>query len=348
MGQHGDRAPLAHEGRALLTGAELDRPTGRIDEAVRVAERVGEHELAVAAIAVLLGRPVKYCADRLESFVSDVHAREARIHGRLAPLKEPPMDPERLRRMIFEILDPRRAKIYRERNDVDFAYELTGIARFRVAAFRTRIGPAIVFRYIPEVVRPLSELGVPEVILKYTELNSGLILVTGPTGSGKTTTLYSVLKHLSRPEVNIVTIEDPIEMVHDEFNQVAVRPAIELTFANALRTVLRQDPDIIMVGEIRDRETAQIAVESALTGHLVLSTLHTNDAPSAITRLIEMGVEPFLVASSIECVLAQRLAAIDPRHGEVEENADDRLPMLADELDRLTSIARGPDGKAGP
>ena len=111
---------------------------------------------------------------------------------------------------------------------------------------------------------------------------TGIILVTGPTGSGKTTTLYSALKFLAKPEVNIVTIEDPIEMVHDEFNQVAVRPQIDVTFANALRTVLRQDPDIIMVGEIRDTETAEYAVQAALTGHLVLSTLHTNDAPSSI------------------------------------------------------------------
>ena len=109
---------------------------------------------------------------------------------------------------------------------------------------------------------------------------TGIILVTGPTGSGKTTTLYSVLKHLSKPEVNIVTIEDPIEMVFEDFNQVAVRPQIDITFASALRTVLRQDPDIIMVGEIRDTETAENAVQAALTGHLVLSTLHTNDAPS--------------------------------------------------------------------
>src|SRR5687768_6785611 len=128
---------------------------------------------------------------------------------------------------------------------------------------------------------------------------TGIILVTGPTGSGKTTTLYSVLKHLSRPEVNIVTIEDPIEMVHEDLNQVAVRPAIDLTFANALRTVLRQDPDIIMVGEIRDTETAENAVQAALTGHLVLSTLHTNDAPSSITRLLDLKVPHFLVLSTV-------------------------------------------------
>jgi general secretion pathway protein E len=136
---------------------------------------------------------------------------------------------------------------------------------------------------------------------------TGIILVTGPTGSGKTTTLYSVLKYLSKPEVNIVTIEDPIEMVFEDFNQVAVRPQIDVTFAAALRTVLRQDPDIIMVGEIRDIETAEHAVQAALTGHLVLSTLHTNDAPSSITRLLDLGIPHFLITTTLIGVLAQRL-----------------------------------------
>jgi len=142
----------------------------------------------------------------------------------------------------------------------------------------------------------------------------GIILVTGPTGSGKTTTLYSVLKQLAKPELNIVTIEDPIEMVQEEFNQVTVRPAIDLTFANALRTVLRQDPDIIMVGEIRDRETADHAVQAALTGHLVLSTLHTNDSPSAVTRLIDLGVPHFLILSTVIGIVAQRLVRVNCSH----------------------------------
>jgi general secretion pathway protein E len=142
----------------------------------------------------------------------------------------------------------------------------------------------------------------------------GIILVTGPTGSGKTTTLYSVLKHLAKPELNIVTIEDPIEMVHEEFNQVAVRPAIDLTFATALRTVLRQDPDIIMVGEIRDTETAEHAVQAALTGHLVLSTLHTNDAPSSITRLLDLGIPHFLILSTVIGIIAQRLVRVNCSH----------------------------------
>ena len=136
----------------------------------------------------------------------------------------------------------------------------------------------------------------------------GIVLVTGPTGSGKSTTLYAALGMLNTPEINIITVEDPVEYQIEGVTQIQVEVKSGLSFAAGLRSMVRADPDVIMVGEIRDRETAQIAVESALTGHLVLSTLHTNDAPSAITRLIEMGIEPFLVASAIECVVGQRLA----------------------------------------
>jgi general secretion pathway protein E len=135
----------------------------------------------------------------------------------------------------------------------------------------------------------------------------GIILVTGPTGSGKTTTLYSSLKALASPDKNITTVEDPIEMVCEDFNQIAVQPSIDITFSSILRNILRQDPDIIMIGEIRDQETAKNAIQAALTGHLVLSTLHTNDAASAFTRLIDLGVEPFLIKSTLLGVIAQRL-----------------------------------------
>jgi general secretion pathway protein E len=141
----------------------------------------------------------------------------------------------------------------------------------------------------------------------FTSMPHGIILVTGPTGSGKTTTLYSTLRQLATPEVNVTTVEDPIEMVHDEFNQIAVQPKIGITFGNIIRNILRQDPDVIMIGEMRDLETAENAIQAALTGHLVLSTLHTNDAPSAITRLFDLGLQPFLVASTIVGIMAQRL-----------------------------------------
>lgn len=146
-----------------------------------------------------------------------------------------------------------------------------------------------------------------ELLQRKINLPYGMILVTGPTGSGKTTTLYATLQHIHSIEKNILTIEDPIEYNLEGINQSNVKPEIGYDFASALRSFLRQDPDVIMVGEIRDRETAEIAIRSSLTGHLVFSTLHTNDSISAITRLIDMGIEPFLVSSSVKLIIAQRL-----------------------------------------
>ena len=183
----------------------------------------------------------------------------------------------------------------------------------RVSTMPTAFGEKAVLRiFDPDILlKGIDELGLSTHDLPkfydFIKRPTGIILVTGPTGSGKTTTLYSVLKHLSSPEVNIVTIEDPIEMVFEDFNQVAVRPQIDITFGSALRTVLRQDPDIIMVGEIRDTETAEHAVQAALTGHLVLSTLHTNDAPASVTRLLDLGIPHFLITSTVIGILAQRL-----------------------------------------
>jgi general secretion pathway protein E len=183
----------------------------------------------------------------------------------------------------------------------------------RVSTLPTAFGEKVVMRiFDPDVmIRDLGGLGFYEDELKtfaeWIKRPHGIILVTGPTGSGKTVTLYSALKSLSSPEINITTIEDPIEMVSDEFNQTSVQTKIGITFASALRTILRQDPDIIMVGEIRDQETAQNAVQAALTGHLVFSTLHTNDASTSITRLVDLGIEPFLISSTLIGAMAQRL-----------------------------------------
>jgi type II secretory ATPase GspE/PulE/Tfp pilus assembly ATPase PilB-like protein len=158
----------------------------------------------------------------------------------------------------------------------------------------------------------LEELGLEtEQLVTFRRIFSqahGIALVTGPTGSGKTTTLYSVIDLLSSPERNIVTIEDPVEYQLDEINQIHVNDAIGLTFARALRSILRQDPDVIMVGEIRDQDTARVAIQAALTGHLVLSTLHTNSAPATFARLIDMNIEPYLLASAFNGIVAQRLA----------------------------------------
>ncbi len=183
----------------------------------------------------------------------------------------------------------------------------------RLSTMPTAFGEKLVMRiFDPEVlVRSFSQLGFEGSLLKkWQQLGKnshGIILVTGPTGSGKTTTLYSSLKQLATEDVNVCTIEDPIEMIEPSFNQMQVNPAIDLGFADGVRTLMRQDPDIIMVGEIRDKDTANMAIQAALTGHLVLSTLHTNDAPSSLTRLTDLGVQPFLSAATILGVLAQRL-----------------------------------------
>ena len=183
----------------------------------------------------------------------------------------------------------------------------------RVSTLPVAFGEKVVIRiFDPDVLmQELDQIGFyPREYQLYSSFirrPNGIILVTGPTGSGKTTTLYSSLRTLSSPEVNIVTVEDPIEMVMEEFNQVGVQSGIGVTFDKVLRNILRQDPDIIMIGEIRDRETADNAVQAALTGHLVLSTLHTNDAPSSVTRLIDLGIQPFLISSTVIGIIAQRL-----------------------------------------
>ena len=184
----------------------------------------------------------------------------------------------------------------------------------RVAVLPTVEGEGVVMRLLDKSKRPptLAELGLSDDMRKVFEeivvKPTGALLVTGPTGSGKSTTLYASLNEINRPEINIITVEDPVEYRLAGLNQVQVNPRAGMTFSAALRSILRSDPDVVMVGEIRDAETAKMAIEAALTGHFVLSTLHTNDAPSALTRLNEMGVEPFLTGSAVTAVLAQRLA----------------------------------------
>jgi general secretion pathway protein E len=205
----------------------------------------------------------------------------------------------------------------------------------RLSTMPTAFGEKLVMRiFDPEVlVRNFSELGFSEEDSRrwnsMVSLPNGIVLVTGPTGSGKTTTLYSTLKQLATPEVNVCTVEDPIEMVEPAFNQMQVVNSIDLNFAAGIRTLMRQDPDIIMVGEIRDLETAEMAVQAALTGHLVLSTLHTNDAPSAVTRLLDLGVPFYLLNSTVIGVMAQRLVRTLCPHckepGDLDEETWNRL-----------------------
>jgi general secretion pathway protein E len=187
---------------------------------------------------------------------------------------------------------------------------------FRVSSVPTIHGESIVLRILDKssIVLDIETLGFPEdTMAGFTDLIQrphGIILVTGPTGSGKTTTLYCALEKINSPDKKIITVEDPVEYQLKGINQIQVKPVIGLTFANSLRSIVRQDPDVILIGEIRDAETAEIAIHSALTGHLVLTTLHTNDAPSAITRLIDMGIEDYLLSSTIIGILAQRLVRV--------------------------------------
>ncbi len=215
----------------------------------------------------------------------------------------------------------------------------------RVSTIPTAFGDKIVVRVLDQqvLVRDLSELGfLPDErdrFERWLERPHGLVIVTGPTGSGKTTTLYSALEALASPEINIVTIEDPIEMVHEEFNQIAANPKTGTGFADALRHVLRQDPDVVMVGEVRDGETATQAVQASLTGHLVLTTLHTSDAVGAVARLRDLGVPGFLIAATLTGVVAQRLV-----RGVCPNCAEDVL-LTADQVAELG--VRHPEEHAG-
>ncbi len=216
----------------------------------------------------------------------------------------------------------------------------------RVATFPTTRGEKVVLRLLFKggVRHSLTELGfLPDTLKKFESLISrthGIVLVTGPTGSGKTTTLYAALDRISTPEINITTIEDPVEYELGGLNQSQINPRAGWTFAMGLRNILRQDPDVIMVGEIRDLETARMAIQSALTGHLVFSTLHTNDAPGTVTRLIDMGIEPFLVSSSVIGALAQRLVRlICPKCKEAYEPGKEFLETLGPDVG--TTFYRG-------
>ena len=214
----------------------------------------------------------------------------------------------------------------------------------RVSTIPTQFGERIVMRLLDKTATVLDfeQLGVTgrtrELVERLIQKPNGIVLVTGPTGSGKTTTLYSCLSRINTPDLNILTVEDPIEYQLAGIGQMQVAPKINFTFASGLRAILRQDPDVVMVGEIRDAETAEIAIQASLTGHLVLSTLHTNDSAGAITRLIDMGIEPFLVASSLLAVMAQRLVRrLCPQCKEPYELQDAELRELGLNPDTVTN-----------
>lgn len=237
---------------------------------------------------------------RIDGILHPIHKMPKTVHAALI---------SRIKTLArMDIAEKRRPQDGRIKTDQDGKE-----VELRVSTLPVSFGEKVVIRiFDPNILmQEIENLGFLErelVIFKsFICAPHGLILVTGPTGSGKTTTLYSALKTLATPDVNITTIEEPVEMIYEDFNQTSVQPQIGITFASSLRTILRQDPDIIMVGEIRDFETAENAIQSALTGHLVMSTLHTNDAPSSITRLVDIGVQPFLINSTLIGVVAQRL-----------------------------------------
>jgi type IV pilus assembly protein PilB len=292
------------------------------DLAVVEEEEVGESDLGLADEAPIVKLVNSLIADAVRKGASDIHIEpyekamrvRFRIDGVLQEMMAPPFK--------FKAAIISRLKIMAELDIAERRVPQDGRIKIkvlnrtidlRVSSLPTIFGEKIVMRILDKTNLniDLEKLGFEPASMK--EFVSaianpyGMVLVTGPTGSGKTTTLYSALSRINTPEVNVMTAEDPVEYNLDGINQVLVNEDVGLTFSAALKAFLRQDPNIIMVGEIRDLDTASIAVKAALTGHLVLSTLHTNDAPSAIGRLIDMGIEPFLVASSVNLVLAQRL-----------------------------------------
>jgi general secretion pathway protein E len=283
----------------------------------------------------------------IEPYERDLTVR-FRIDGILYPILQPP-------KVVQEALASRvkimaGLNIAEKRLPQDGRIKVVVAGRevdIRVSTIPTFYGERIVLRLLDKQrgVISLASIGLAErdnaIMERLLKRTSGIILVTGPTGSGKTTTLYAALNHLNAPEKNIITIEDPIEYQLRGVGQIQVNPKIDLTFAQGLRSILRQDPDIIMVGEIRDAETAEIAMQASLTGHLVLSTLHTNDAATAVTRLIDMGIEPFMVASTLSAVVAQRLVRTICPHCREEFRPDRAYPGI--ELPAVLYRGRGCD-----
>jgi general secretion pathway protein E len=285
-----------------------------------------EHLRDMASEAPVIRLVNAMIAHAVERRASDIHIEpfekefriRFRIDGVLANQEQPPKEMKAA--IISRLKLMAKLNIAERRLPQDGRIKLRILGRevdLRVSTLPTLFGESVVMRLLDRSAGDfydLRRLGFDDRMLErmehYTSLPHGIFLVTGPTGSGKSTTLYSALKRINLPDKKIITIEDPVEYQMDGINQIHVNPAIGLTFAAGIRHIVRQDPDVIMIGEIRDRETADIAIRSALTGHFVYSTLHTNDAPSAVTRLTDMGVENYLISSSVVAVLAQRLVRL--------------------------------------
>lgn len=301
-----------------MSEEEIDLMGGEAEEETEHLKDLASEAPVIKLVNLIINRAVEIGASdiHVEPFEGDLKIRY-RVDGVLHDMESPP---KKLQSAVIS-----RIKIMSKLNIAERRLPQDGRIRFksmgknidmRVSTLPTIYGESIVMRILDRggVVLELEKLGFPSKELKQFEnLISkpyGMLLVTGPTGSGKTTTLYTALHKINSPDIKIITIEDPVEYQMYGVNQLHVKPQIGLTFANGLRSIVRQDPDVIMVGEIRDPETADIAIQSALTGHMVFSTVHTNDAAGAITRLQDMGVESFLMSSAILGVLAQRLVRV--------------------------------------
>ena len=302
---------------------EAEKPADGVEVQAKVSEEIDIDRLAtdsedapvIKIVNLIMVQAIREKASdiHIEPFQNSLKLRY-RVDGDLAPAESPPKALQLAITSRIKILAGLNIAERRVPQDGRFRVKVMGKeVDLRVSILPTSHGEKVVIRILDKtaLTGSIDQMGLDEETLvkfrKAIDAPHGMILVTGPTGSGKTTTLYSVLQELNNPQYNIVTVEDPIEYELNGINQVSVRNDIGLDFASALRSILRQDPDIVMVGEIRDNETADIAVRAALTGHQVLSTLHTNDAAGAITRLDDMGIEPFLISSSILMTCAQRL-----------------------------------------
>jgi type IV pilus assembly protein PilB len=329
--------------RTLRADGELTDLTNTLEEESAEAVARAEEAAGPSDDDVPIVRFVNLLVSQaIQDFASDIHIEPAehevrvryRIDGVLHEMQGAPKSIQNgliSRLKIMSELDiAERRKPQDGRMSVRHGSRVVDL---RVATLPTVWGEKIVMRILDSSASSLTLRDLNLLERNYEAYKAsyskpyGMILVTGPTGSGKSTTLYTTLNEVSRPEINVITVEDPVEYRMRGVNQVQVNPKAGLTFASALRSILRSDPDVVLIGEIRDHETAQIAIEASLTGHLVLSTLHTNDAPSAITRLTEMDIEPFLVGSALDCVVAQRLARRLCSH--CKEPVEDEPEMLA-------------------
>jgi general secretion pathway protein E len=328
-------------GQTAKNETELASPVGESEDLEHLRDMASEAPV-IRLVNAMIGQAVEQRASdiHIEPFEKEFRIRY-RIDGVLASQSPPPRELKAA--IISRVKLMAKLNIAERRLPQDGRIKIKTLGRevdLRVSTLPTLYGESVVMRLLDRSAGDfydLERLGFDDHMLRrmeyYTSLPHGIFLVTGPTGSGKSTTLYSALKRINQTDKKIITIEDPVEYQMDGINQIHVNPQIGLTFAGGLRHIVRQDPDVIMIGEIRDQETADIAIRAALTGHFVYSTLHTNDAPSAITRLTDMGVENYLLTSSLVAVLAQRLVRVICPHcrqsaGEVTAPNGDRLPSF--------------------